>query len=263
MRKIMLFAIISILLISCQGGTINNEEKSEYSIGDVGPGGGIIFYDCDADNVGITGSGDDNLSSLVAGWQYLEAAPYDVRAYTDPKTNSTVTGISDLELPAEYHFGYSRNSVDGSNLYVNGSTEYSFSNCTRLEIGSGLKNTNDIVSSYGSSAYTFESGSNTTNLYAANVCKNLEYGGKDDWFLPSRDELKELYNQRDLFDSYKEFPYAYAFRQEDYGYCSSSEGYTANETGEGLYAFYVEFETGLELSNSKSTNRFIRPIRRF
>ena len=44
----------------------------EYSIGDAGPAGGYIFYDCDKDN----GSGNaDGLKSDECGWRYLEAAP--------------------------------------------------------------------------------------------------------------------------------------------------------------------------------------------
>ncbi len=43
----------------------------EYSIGDTGPAGGYIFYDCDKDNE----SGNaDKLESRECGWRYLEAA---------------------------------------------------------------------------------------------------------------------------------------------------------------------------------------------
>lgn len=47
----------------------------EYSIGDTGPAGGYIFYDCDADNE----SGNaDGLKSEECGWRYLEVAPAEV-----------------------------------------------------------------------------------------------------------------------------------------------------------------------------------------
>lgn len=50
------------------------------------------------------------------------------------------------------------------------------------EIGTGRSNTQDIVSFFG----------NSTN-YAAKYCDQLNFGGYNDWFLPSRDELIEIY----------------------------------------------------------------------
>ena len=44
----------------------------EYNVGDTGPAGGYIFYDCDKDNE----SGNaDGLKSEECGWRYLESAP--------------------------------------------------------------------------------------------------------------------------------------------------------------------------------------------
>jgi hypothetical protein len=50
------------------------------------------------------------------------------------------------------------------------------------EIGTGKSNTQTIVSFFG----------NSTN-YAAKFCDQLSYGGYNDWYLPSRDELIEIY----------------------------------------------------------------------
>lgn len=49
-------------------------------------------------------------------------------------------------------------------------------------VGTGEKNTEDIVKHVG-----------TGTTYAAQLCDNLEYGGFDDWFLPSKDELNLMY----------------------------------------------------------------------
>ena len=50
-----------------------------YEVGDKGPAGGWIFYDCDLDNA----SGNaDGLESSICGWRYLEAAPIDLMKST-------------------------------------------------------------------------------------------------------------------------------------------------------------------------------------
>ena len=106
-----------------------------YSIGDTGPAGGIVFYD--------KGSYSD-------GWRYLEVAPSD--------QGSSLTW-------------------EGDGIEVGG---------TGTAIGSGKSNTEKIVTALG------------TGNYAARLCYDLELGGYDDWFLPSKDELNELNTQKDI-----------------------------------------------------------------
>jgi len=56
---------------------------------------------------------------------------------------------------------------------------------TGTAIGRGMKNTASILNT-------------DMNAPSAKACKDLTTGGKIDWFLPSKDELKELYEQRTL-----------------------------------------------------------------
>ena len=51
-------------------------------------------------------------------------------------------------------------------------------------IGTGLANTNLIISKQGA------------GTYAASICKNLTTGGYTDWYLPSINELNKLYINR-------------------------------------------------------------------
>ncbi len=49
-----------------------------YKVGDIGPAGGYIFYDCDEDN----NSGNfDGLQSSTCGWRFIEAAPTDLPSH--------------------------------------------------------------------------------------------------------------------------------------------------------------------------------------
>jgi hypothetical protein len=100
--------------------------------------------------------------SYSDGWRYLEAAP------------------ADTEWDNNIEWGGFTYSVKG----------------TAAEIGSGKSNTDKIVQKLGN----YEPFHNRSD-YAAKLCADLIYGGYDDWFLPSKDELNMMYEnlkQNDL-----------------------------------------------------------------
>ncbi len=114
-------------------------------VGDVGPGGGIIFYDAGVDEF----------------WgRYLEVAPVSCegsklpfkvgarKPYAAPKVGQTA---AELRLLAK-------------------------------QIGMGKVNTRVLTVAFG------------PGLYAARFAEDSVCGGKDDWFLPSKDELDLAYN---------------------------------------------------------------------
>lgn len=154
------------------------------------------------------------------GWRYLEAAKNDIGAML---------------------FGYYRNSSYGTNYTVGTSTA----------IGRGKANTEKLVNAMGSYAYSSSSGSSKTSNYAAMACYNYSYGGYDDWFLPSRNELDLMY------DNLKSKGIG-AFSVNNY-YWSSSE--YSNDGAN--YALCLSFSDGDYYYSSRYNDWYVRPCRAF
>ena len=117
-----------------------------------------------------------------------------------------------------------------------------------LAIGMGKENTAAIVA--GCAA-----GEDQTSMFAAKFADQLRAGGKDDWFLPSQDELAELYAQRELFADCGE------------GQCAAdlaASTYWSSSHGGAGDAVSMNFVDGSEpLNEPQKTIRFVRPVRSF
>lgn len=190
--------------------------------------------------------------SYSDGWRYLKAAPADLRVVDGvPTVDKTASGYT-------FVFGYYRTADDGSNLYVNGTTTYNASDCTGTAIGTGKTNTQLLVNAMGAETYSSSSGSSKTANYAAKMCDDLTYTVNgvtyDDWFLPSKDELNQMYvnlKQEGLG----------GFANSDYYdyYWSSSEYYKKGPS----YAWKQNFDDGYQYSNSRYSPYRVRPVRAF
>lgn len=103
-----------------------------------------------------------------------------------------------------------------------------------VEIGAGYQNSLDIANQDGNYP-------DSAAVYAL----SLASGGFDDWFLPSKDELNEMYVQRDLLAPWT-----------SQGYWSSSEVLSNS-------AWYQYFDTGTQtdFSKTKADLNTVRPIR--
>ncbi len=114
---------------------------------------------------------------------------------------------------------------------------------TSTDVGTGPSNTETILAKgcAGSSA-------------AVTIAANATVGGFNDWFLPSRDELSQLYNK--LFNLGPNFHDTYGFAIRTYA--SSSE---LNATS----AWGYDFAGGGNIQHIKTTgvNLTVRPVRRF
>jgi hypothetical protein len=168
---------------------------STYTIGETGPGDGIVFYDKGS----YSGDGD-------GCWRYLEAAP------VDQSTGETWSTILDA--------------------YANGSS------ALPTAIGRGAANTDAIIKQ------------NSGAASAAETCRSYTGGGKTDWFLPSKDELNQLYLNRATVGGFT----------ADY-YWSSSELGSCNCNS---VAWDQMFDVGgNQITSGKTLTRLVRAVRAF
>lgn len=76
----------------------------------------------------------------------------------------------------------------------------------------------------GASNSDIGNGSNNTSLILANcseveiaakICNDFSFGGYDDWYLPSRDELNKLYENKDLIGGFANASYWSSTEQDE------------------------------------------------
>ena len=181
-----LFGLLVLVLSGCTLDGNGGEPwlvLRQFSIGETGPAGGIVFYD---------------KGERTDGWRYLEA------------------WVEDIET-----------SVTWGNYDIVGTTA--------TAIGSGEVNTRTVVEFYAGQGVA----------EAADAASNFAVAGYDDWFLPSFDELQEMYTQRAVLPAL-----------QDVFYWSSSEF-------DVDFAYAVNPVSGQAPSTDKLDLYSVRPIRAF
>ena len=117
--------------------------------------------------------------------------------------------------------------------WYNGS--YTTTNTTATAIGSGNANTSMIVTVQGAGSY------------AAKLCDDLVLGGYSDWYLPSKDELNQLY-----------------LNKTEIGGFGDIQSYWSSSEINNLAAWRQYFGNGTQGGSSKNnTTYFVRAIRAF
>lgn len=196
-----------------------------------GPAGGLVFY--------------ENPNWETDGWRYLEAAPY---GWYNGETDSS--GAYSGDEDPYFQWGVYIYPIDPP--------------AKATAVGTGMSNTLNIVE-YHDTLWTRypEKGdyyTNPTEYYspndgtvAAKICAgySLENGGTtyDDWYLPSKDELSQMYLN---------------LKQNNLGGVSTSYYWSSSE-GNVFYAWSQAFgSSGDQRSNShRSYQCKVRPIRAF
>ncbi len=143
----------------------------------------------------------------------------------------TEGGLHGLEAaPSLWNGG----SEDPESVWIDGGlTQSTLNGNTSTGIGTGLANSNAIIAQLDHT----ES--------AAELCRDYTGGGLTDWFLPSKDEINELYTQKVVVGGFA----------ADY-YWSSSE-YGASS------AWVQYFTSGDQDDDNKSDAYYVRAVRAF
>jgi len=104
---------------------------------------------------------------------------------------------------------------------------------TGTSIGTGLFNTQKIINNAVDTGRT-----------AAKICNEYSYEGYNDWYLPSFEELRQLYIHKSVLSL------------NSANYWSSSEIDT-------ISAYTLDMTTGSKIDSDKSYKYYVRPIRNF
>jgi len=172
----------------------------------------ITFSACDKDDDDTSDSGNNNNSDLAIGDTHQGGIIF----YLDGNGGGLIAAPTDQSSEAKWGCGGTEISgADGA------------------AIGTGAQNTIDIE------AGCTESGT------AADICANLTLGGYSDWFLPSKDELNEMYLNKAAIGG---------FASNDY-WSSTEDVYVG--------AWFQFFSSGLQAGDGKVLNNFVRAVRAF
>ena len=202
-------------------------------MGDTGPGGGKVFY--------VHASGTFACGATLASTcKYLEAAPSGWNTGSDPTKAWAVAAYQSADV--------SEITYD-SPAYNN-----------PLGVGRGYANSNAIVAQNG--AYNAIS-----NNYAAGAARAYRGGSKTDWYLPTTAELNLLCQwARGVAPSVTTVCTGGSLNSSTYG-ASSAEFvadryWSSSESGaDGAWVQY--FLDGRQVSGSKSSPFYVRPVRAF
>ncbi len=119
---------------------------------------------------------------------------------------------------------------------------YTVTGATGTAIGTGQSNTTAIISSQD------------TGSYAAYICDTLTLNGYSDWFLPSKNELNAMYENKTAID---------ATATENGGSVFVSAYYwnSSEYTDDGAWRQHLA--TGVQLGTNKNNTRRVRAVRAF
>jgi outer membrane protein OmpA-like peptidoglycan-associated protein len=167
-RQISISVLLAALIASLTSGPANAVDTrtcaqgGTCAVGDVGPGGGVVFY--------ARTSGDFS-DSYTFTWQFMNI----------PQTNVVTVSLGSTDVSG-LQFDYLE-SAPSSGIATRSQASADGATGTSFALGAGQANTNLFLQQFPS-----DTASNNASFYANDYVSN----GLSDWFLPSVDELALL-----------------------------------------------------------------------
>ena len=189
----------------------------------------IIFSACEEEDVAPanTNNNTGNNTNLSIG-DYHQGG---VIFYLEGNGSGLICDISDIASPLnQVGWGCYTDALNGA---------------ASTDIGSGFSNTTDIIN-----------GCNEVGI-AAEICYNLTKGGYSDWYLPSKDELNEMYINKNLINTTSIYNGGYALNISD-----DDEYWSSTQEGP-FYSTIQRFGDGHQKGRGKSNLACARAIRSF
>ncbi|MDB2462730.1 DUF1566 domain-containing protein [Algibacter sp.] len=152
--------------------------------------------------------------------------------WVDPTSNNSaglVCNVNDLNNGASIQWYNGTNTDTGA---------------IASDLGTGEANTAAIISSQGAGDY------------AATLCNNLSLNGYSDWYLPSQDELTEMYNNRTTIN-------ASAIANGGTNFITLFYWSSTQQNGNANNAWIHYFSNGTQGLNAKGNSAYVRAIRTF
>ena len=230
-------------LVAGTGVTLSNNSGESatptIAIGQaVGTTASVSFAHVATDSLNITnnvvGGGNITLSPNVSSYAIGDTGPAGGKIFITPSTSGNTTGkyFEAAPVASQVLRKWATDTDPGIGL---GNAETAVVGADGTAIGTGQQNTADIVAQVGNVAATS----------AAVYCDEYAYGGFSDWFLPSKDELNELYLNQIIIGGFLS------------SYYSSSSEFSND-------AFWFQsFIDGISNVPYKNNAYYIRPVRSF
>lgn len=150
------------------------------------------------------GSGTGSFTSILTGLTFN--TPYYVRAYATNKVGTAYGNEMDFTTSGSFYIGQSYGG--GIIFYLNGTGQHGLivapmDQSQEAEwgcFGTLIGSTGTAIGTGQANTTAFVSGCTTIGDYpdAARICDYLMLNGYNDWFLPSKDELNQMYLQQNV-----------------------------------------------------------------
>jgi len=215
-------------------------------VGDTGPGGGKVFY-VRAGGGTFTSTGSDCNTTC----KYLEAAPTDQSAGISWATAALFCYQAGSDVGAS--------DCQTNSIYSNAAGQAA-SRTAATAIGMGMANTNQVH------ARLTTAGSAATSTYAAGIAFAFTNNGKNDWHLPSKDELNQMCKWQRGVDWISDTTVCTGgtLNSDRWGASGfSAETYWSSSESFVTTAWFQIFATGFQNATVKSGTYYVRPVRAF